>query len=78
MDIHTLLSSTMSILSRAHKRDLIDLLKAKANVEQQLAAEQAQLAQAQQELARVQEELLNRNTLIADLSRAVSVDGTQV
>jgi len=74
MEIHALLSSTMSALARAHKRDLIDLVKAKADVEQQLLAEQAQLAQAQQELAKIQEELLNKNIVIADLCRGVSVD----
>jgi len=47
MGIHTLLSSTMSVLSRAHKRDLVDLVKVKADIEQRLVAEQAQLAQAQ-------------------------------
>jgi len=77
MGIHTLLSSTMSVLSRAHKRELVDLVKAKADIEQQLVAEQAQLAQAQRELAKVQEELLNKDTLIADLRRGVSVDRTQ-
>jgi len=77
MGIHTLLSSTMSVLSRAHKCDLVDLVKVKANIEQQLVAEKAQLAQAQQELAKVQEELLNKDTLIADLCRGVSVNRTQ-
>jgi len=78
MDIHTLLSSTMRVLSRSHKRDLVVLLKEKANVEEQLAAEQAQLAQAQQELARVQQELLNRDTLIAGLRKENSTNNTQV
>ena len=69
--IHTQMSSTMSVLSRAHKRDLIDLVKLNADTEQRLVAEQAQLAHAQRELAKVQEELLNRDTLIADLQRGL-------
>lgn len=72
-EVHRLIASTMSALSRASKRGRIDLEKAKEAVEQMLEVQKVQSTQFQQDLSQAQRDLQEKELLISQLRAQIAL-----